>query len=219
MDEIISNVGKMIKKSRGLCYQTRWNMYPKIRVETIAEHSFMVALILMGLLLVKGRGNLSFPDMEMIAGSMLHDLEESCTGDIPTLTKRSLGNELGVLEEAKREMGLNNLHYADYLFKFFRKNRLVELADKLAALLYAVEQERCGVKLFRHIKNQIATQIVKEYDEVFPDIKEFLKALDVSYEREEYTRKFTHVGEKYDADEKCNSTDISDGTVVREKSN
>lgn len=205
-------VATLMRKSRGLNYQTRWNMYPKTRPESIAEHTFNVALFTLAILVIKNNGNISLTDCEAVVGSLLHDIEEAVTGDIPTLTKRSMGNEIGMLLEAKKELCLNEVPTFEYMFKFFRNNRIVELADKLAALWFAAEQESCGVKLYTHIKNQIATQIVGEYSEVFPQIKEFLSSLGITYERENYTMKFTHVGEYY-ADKKSGSADSCSGTM------
>lgn len=210
--KLLEATAAMIRKSRGLCYQTRWNMYPKTRQESIAEHTFNVALFVMAILTIKNNGILSFTDCETVAGSLLHDLEESVSGDIPTLTKRSMGNEEGMLIEAKKELCLTSIPPLEYMFKFFRNNRVVELADKLAALWFAAEQEECGVKLYKHIKNQIATLIVSDYSEVFPQIKEFLSLLGITYEREAYTGKFTHVGEYY-ADKESKPTDTSNRTM------
>lgn len=204
----LNEVCTLLKKSRGLNYQTRWNMYPKTRRESIAEHTFNVALFALMILYVKSNGNLSFQDYETVVGSLLHDIEESATGDIPTLAKKCIKSEEYMLLEAKKELCVDKLGSIDYLFKFFRNNRIVELADKLAAAWWCDEQERCGIKLYKHIKNQILTYVVSEYNEVFPEIKEFIAKLGMTYEKEKYTSKFTHVGENY-ADEKSNSSDQS----------
>lgn len=209
---MINKVATLIRKSRGLNYQTRWNMYPRTRKESISEHTFNVAMFTTAILAIKNKGVLSYVDYETIVGSLFHDMEESVSGDIPTLTKRLMGNELGMLEESKNEMMLNKIPSFEYLFKFFRNNRVVELADKLAAMWFAAEQEECGIQIFRHIKNQIITKIINDYSEVFPQIKEFINALGIKYEREEYTSKFTHVGEYYD-DKKSGAVDSSSGAV------
>lgn len=193
-------------------------MYPKTRPETIAEHTFNVALFTMMILYVKSNGNLSFQDYETVVGSLLHDLEESVTGDIPTLTKKCIKSEEGMLIEAKKELCVGKLGSIDYLFKFFRDNRVVELADKLAAAWWCDEQEKCGVRLYRHIKNQILTYVVSEFVEVFPEIKEFISKLGMTYEKEKYTSKFTHVGELY-AYKESNSDNQSVGAVDTKQSN
>nr|DAG86908.1 MAG TPA: putative hydrolase of HD superfamily [Bacteriophage sp.] len=209
---MINKVATLIRKSRGLNYQTRWNMYPRTRKESISEHTFNVAMFTTAILAIKNKGVLSYVDYETIVGSLFHDMEESVSGDIPTLTKRLMGNELGMLEESKNEMMLNKIPSFEYLFKFFRNNRVVELADKLAAMWFAAEQEECGIQIFRHIKNQIVTKIINDYSEVFPQVKEFISALGIKYEREEYTNKFTHVGEYYD-DKKSGAVDSGSGAV------
>jgi 5'-deoxynucleotidase YfbR-like HD superfamily hydrolase len=214
----IDKVCTLLKKSRGLNFQTRWNMYPKTRRESIGEHTFNVALFALMILYIKANGSLSFQDYETVVGALLHDLEEAVTGDIPTLTKRCIKSEDGMLIEAKKELGIDELGSIDYLFKFFRDNRVVELADKLAAAWWCDEQERCGIKLYKHIKNQILTYVVSEYDEVFPEIKEFISKLGMTYEKEKYTSKFTHVGEPYAYEESKPSCDCA-GTVDRQELN
>lgn len=209
---MINEIATLIRKSRGLNYQTRWNMYPRTRKESISEHTFNVALFTTAILTIKGKGVLSYPDYETIVGSLFHDMEESVSGDIPTLTKRLMGNELGMLVESQKEMKINEIPSFEYLFKFFRNNRVVELADKLAAMWFATEQEECGVLMYKHIKNQIITKMISDYSEVFPQLKEFIKALGIKYEREEYTTKFTHVGEYYD-DEKSGAVDSGSRAV------
>lgn len=193
-------------------------MYPKTRRESIAEHTFNVALFTLAILFIKNNGNMSYPDYEVVVGSLLHDIEESTTGDIPTLTKKCIKSEEYLLSESKRELCIDKLGTIDYLFKFFRNNRIVELADKLAAAWWCDEQEKCGIDLYRHIKNQILTQVVSEFDEVFPEVKEFIDKLGMKYEREKYTSKFTHVGEQY-ADKKSNTSNTSIGTVDGSKAN
>ena len=203
MSQQIDQICTLLRKSRGLNFQTRWNMYPKTRNESIAE---------LMILYIKSNGSLSFQDYETVVGSLLHDVEESVTGDIPTLTKKCIKSEEGMLLESKKELCIDKLGSLEYLFKFFRDNRVVELADKLAAAWWCDEQEKCGVRIYKHIKNQILTYVVSEYDEVFPDIKEFIQKLGMTYEREKYTSKFTHVGEPYAYEESLSSNN-STGTV------
>lgn len=214
----LDEVCTLLRKSRGLNFQTRWNMYPKTRPETIAEHTFNVALFTLMILYIKSNGSLSFQDYETVVGSLLHDLEEAVTGDIPTLTKKCIKSEEGMLLEAKKELCIEKLDSVDYLFKFFRDNRVVELADKLAAAWWCDEQEKCGVRLYRHIKNQILTYVVSEFNEVLPEIKEFISKLGMTYEKEKYTSKFTHVGEPY-AYKESDTNNQSVGAVDTKKFN
>lgn len=214
----LDNACSLIRKSRGLNFQTRWNMYPKTRNESVSEHTFNVALFTLIILYIKSNGSLSFQDYETVVGSLLHDLEESVTGDIPTLTKRCIKSEEGMLLEAKKELGVDKLGSIDYLFKFFRDNRVVELADKLASAWWCDEQEKCGVRIYKHIKNQILTYVVSEFDEVFPEIKEFIEKIGMTYEKEKYTSKFTHVGEPY-AYKESDPSNKSIGAVDSKESN
>lgn len=191
---MIKTGAKFIKKLAGLNYQTRWNMYPKWRTESVSEHTFNVAMLVLLILLIKHNGNLTTSDMEMIVGSLFHDVEEACTSDIPTLAKRYLGDDSLLLKEAAGELGLKKMPLLEHLFKFYRDNVVIRLADALAALIYANEQAAAN-DIYVHIKNQIATMICKDYKDVFPEVEDFIKLLGISWKVEPYTKKFTHVGE------------------------
>lgn len=69
---------------------TRWNMVPTFRRQSLAEHTFMVALIAEQIANELGIGSTMVIHM-----SLYHDLEEVMTGDIPAPTKQKL-REVGV---------------------------------------------------------------------------------------------------------------------------
>lgn len=67
----------------------RWHMIDTTRQQTLAEHSANVAMLVM--LVAATAPIFTFGDPSMLAAAALvHDLPECFTGDIPTLTKRSL---------------------------------------------------------------------------------------------------------------------------------
>ena len=191
---MIKTGAKFIKKMAGLNYQTRWNMYPKWRAESVSEHTFNVAMLVLLILLIKHNGSLTTSDIETVVGSLFHDVEEACTSDIPTLAKRYLGDDSLLLKAATEELGLKKMPLLEHFFKFYRDNVIIRLADALAALIYANEQAAAN-DIYVHIKNQIATMICKDYKDVFPEVEDFIKLLGISWKVEPYTKKFTHVGE------------------------
>ena len=67
----------------------RWHMIDTTRQQTLAEHSANVAMLAM--MIAATSPIFTFGDPAAIAAAALvHDVEECFTGDIPTLTKRSL---------------------------------------------------------------------------------------------------------------------------------
>jgi hypothetical protein len=67
----------------------RWHMIDTTRQQTLAEHSANVAMLIM--LIASTAPMFTFGNPAMLAAAALvHDIPECFTGDIPTLTKRSL---------------------------------------------------------------------------------------------------------------------------------
>ena len=65
----------------------RWHIVETSRPQSVAEHSFNVAMIAMELAYLIP--SLSKPDV--MAAALMHDIDEVVTGDIPTPTKERLG--------------------------------------------------------------------------------------------------------------------------------
>lgn len=65
----------------------RWNMVPTQRQQSLAEHTFMVALVAEHI-----ANELGLPTGAILRLALYHDLEEVMTGDIPAPTKRKLEN-------------------------------------------------------------------------------------------------------------------------------
>lgn len=67
----------------------RWHMLDTVRVQTLAEHSACVALLVYQI--AKTAPRMYFgPAENLVAPALMHDLPEVYTGDIPTPTKPSL---------------------------------------------------------------------------------------------------------------------------------
>lgn len=67
----------------------RWHMIDTTRQQTLAEHSANVAMLAMLVVATAPMFMFGSP-AEIAAAALVHDLPECFTGDIPTLTKRSL---------------------------------------------------------------------------------------------------------------------------------
>lgn len=68
----------------------RWHMIDTTRMQTLAEHSMNVALLAWYIAHTCPDGYFMSPARAAVAG-MLHDIEESVTGDIQSITKQFLG--------------------------------------------------------------------------------------------------------------------------------
>lgn len=67
----------------------RWHMVDTTRTQTLAEHSMNVALLAWYIARTCPEGYFMSPDRAAVVG-LLHDIEESVTGDIQSITKHFL---------------------------------------------------------------------------------------------------------------------------------
>ena len=143
-------------------YINRWGLMRNTQVENIQEHSLEVALIAHALVLIKNEyfgGSLS-PERAALYG-MFHDTSEVFTGDMPTPVKhfsQETKDTFHALEDRARERLLSMLpgelspHYRSLLFfetmdQEYRP--IIKAADKIAALIKCLEEEKSGNREFR----------------------------------------------------------------------
>ncbi|MBO0725520.1 MAG: HD family hydrolase [Blastocatellia bacterium] len=125
-------------------------------VESVAAHSFGVAVIAM-LLADRARARGVEVNVErLLRMALLHDLTETRTGDLPSTIKRYFGKaaiktadeaiakeiftELGDLKESYLEL------FQDYEHRASVESRLVKAADKLDLLVQSREYEKGGAR-------------------------------------------------------------------------
>ena len=125
-------------------------------VESVAAHSFGVAVIAM-LLADRARARGVKVNVErLLRMALLHDLTETRTGDLPSTIKRYFGKtaiktadeaiakeiftELGDLKESYLEL------FHDYEHRASVESRLVKAADKLDLLVQSREYEKGGAR-------------------------------------------------------------------------
>jgi 5'-deoxynucleotidase YfbR-like HD superfamily hydrolase len=125
-------------------------------VESVAAHSFGVAVIAM-LLADRARARGVEVNVErLLRMALLHDLTETRTGDLPSTIKRYFGKaeikaadeaiakeiftELGDFRESYLEL------FLDYEHRVSVESRLVKAADKLDLLVQSREYEKGGAR-------------------------------------------------------------------------
>jgi len=125
-------------------------------VESVASHSFGVAVIAM-LLADRARARGVEVNVErLLRMALLHDLTEARTGDLPSTIKRyfdkasikaadesiakEIFTELGDLSESYLEL------WSDYEHRASIESRLVKAADKLDLLMQSREYEKGGAR-------------------------------------------------------------------------
>lgn len=136
--------------------RTGWLLRGIRDVESVADHSFGVALFGMLLADLAQRKGLE-PDVEKILRmALLHDLTEARTGDLPNTIKRYFdrsalhGADQKVADEMLSVLGAIGEEYLllwqEYEERVSLESRIVKAADKLDLLLQAREYEKGGAK-------------------------------------------------------------------------
>ncbi len=168
--------------SRRLSSIIRYNNTPRIKEENVAEHSFYVAFYVMILSdFVQG-----IDKHKAVLLALVHDIEESISGDIPHNVKLKYPDLNDSLERmnyliASEIFGSRHSKYLD-LWKETRihdtlESKLVDLADKLSVYLYSSDEVSMGNSFMCKIKNDVLKNLEKILCNTpeFSEIKKVLK--------------------------------------------
>ena len=119
----------------------RWHTITNAKEQTVAAHSWGVAVIIMDL----------WPDSraDLFHAALLHDVPEQLIGDVPAPTKWAhprLAKELDLAEESFWDM-------VEVKFPALTTEEQLQLktADMLELLWYCIEEERLGNKNFKEV--------------------------------------------------------------------
>ena len=131
----------------------RWHTITNAKEQTVAAHSWGVAVIVMEL----------WPDSRThrIYASLLHDVPEQLIGDVPAPTKWAhprLAKELGVAEESFWD--IVKVKFPELTSEEVLK---LKIADMLELLWYCIEEERLGNKNFKEVFVR-GVEYIKRYD-------------------------------------------------------
>lgn len=143
-------------------YITRWALMRNISPESLSEHSAEVAVLAHALALIGNRiyGKDYQPD-RIASAALFHDVPEVITGDLPTPIKYfspALKSDYKLIEDNAIETLLDRLPpelRADYSALLRASDLdapsrlLIKAADKLAAYIKCLEEEKGGNTEFR----------------------------------------------------------------------
>ena len=173
-------------------YIRRWGLMRNTSEENLSSHSMEVAMIAHALALIGNKKfGKSYDEGKVMAAALYHDATEVFTGDMPTPVKyfsREMRENYKIVES----QAVNSLteKLPDFLKEEYKDlldcededtERLVKIADKLAAYIKCVEEEKCGNGEFRSAKESTMASL-KAYDcpELDYFIKEFLPAFSLT---------------------------------------
>ena len=170
--------------NRRLAQIKRYHATPLHQNETVAEHSFYVAIIaraLCGLLTEKG---VKVNTLEVVDKALIHDIEEMFSGDIIQPFKHAnstLRKLIGKLNEKFVDAAFEGLpkklarHFkilwGEYHLEGKLEDKIVKIADRLSLVAYCLEQIRLGnTYMVEILKNGV--KLLKDYK--FPWLKPIL---------------------------------------------
>lgn len=157
------NFKKFIQDEKKLDRVIRFSAHTRIKDESVAEHSFHVALYAMILADLEEKIFQNKVDKEkVLKTALLHDLEECQTGDIIygfKHTDRKLASEIKKISRRFFEDLMKNLPKEiskEYMNLWERakdkrkiEGKIVEAADKLEGLIYVLNEFALGNKSFQ----------------------------------------------------------------------
>ena len=195
-----------LRRTQALCYIERCSNTPHIRPYSVAQHSFYIALYAMLFADIENErireelwndkifyeGNVLYDTSEVIKKALIHDLEESLTGDIlypvhhenksfkETLDKV---REKCVDQEVFKELPQNVRKYYIRLWKTSKDTTkegiLVACMDKFEILMFAIQELDMGNQAFRVIYNNAISIIEREFS--IPSVNEILVSIRSNY--------------------------------------
>lgn len=148
--------------NRRLAQVKRYHATPLHQNETVAEHSFYVAIIARTLCDVVDEKGISI--LEVVEKALIHDIEEMFTGDIIQPFKYYDTNLKKLIDKINENMvqksfeGLPSeladhfrLLWLDYHRKDKLENKIVKIADRLSLVAYCLEQIQLGNSFMKPI--------------------------------------------------------------------
>lgn len=151
-----------------LKYITRFSLLPRVKNESVAEHSFFVVLIV-----IKLHNYFNFDLKEALTYAVSHDIPEYATSDIPFNLKRhssKLANELNRLELETLELFPSVIYtgYKKYKNQETVESQIVKLADIIQSILYLENEVQLGNK---EVMNPIVNDSYERAKKIFTDLE------------------------------------------------
>lgn len=144
----------MMRDLRRLSYVTRWGIVPRLRPQSVAEHSYFVAMYTDALCVALDLDPASRG--EALRYALQHDVDEGFTGDLPSPMKEHVRG-LSVLSDTVRGHILGVVPEAN---PTSRARAIVRCADLLDAVLWLVEEESLGNRKVEALRQSLYASLI-----------------------------------------------------------
>lgn len=182
----------------------RFNTRPRTQTETVAAHSFYVALYALILAIIVEERGKKIDHKKTLVRALLHDLEECIAGDVMTKMKQDpdLKDAYDKVSKLAAYTALSGLpeNIRMYLFSEWSNHKegdegwLVNVADDLSGVIYCKEQINLGNKYFIQIGEDYLTRIKKKTENtILSDLYDSMKK---SFETDSETKLDSYAPER-----------------------
>jgi len=200
------NVLDFLRRTQALCYVERCSNTPHIRPYSVAQHSYYIALYAMIFADMENERmreakwkegvlyeHLDIYDIsEVTRKALLHDLEETITGDIlypvhhndesfrkelEQVRNKCVNKE--VFKELPKKVREHYIRLWNTSKDLTKEGILVACMDKFEILMFAIQELDMGNQAFRVIYNNAVSIIEKEFN--IPSVNEVLKDIVFKY--------------------------------------
>lgn len=155
-------------RERMLSRVRRWGIVPTIQSQSVAEHSFYVALMASRLAALI-RWQATNQDLfNLNRWALLHDSLEAATGDIPTPVKKHLTELKSAEHKLMSEMGTEFTRLRSQVeraeaSKWVEIAEIVSFADSVEALAFLHTEHMLGNKAVGQVAAEIRARVDREY--------------------------------------------------------
>lgn len=130
------------REIRDMAFLPRWAIVRTIRTQSVAEHSYMVAMYTLRILAMYNKQELQAEALEY---ALTHDLDEVITGDIPNPVKRGFLSTPQIKDSFKAWLDSESaLHFPWLKSPNAEVKLFVAFADILEAYTFLLEECRMG---------------------------------------------------------------------------
>lgn len=183
------NFKKFLETERNLDRVVRFSATTRIKDESVSEHSFHTALYAMILADLEEELGNKIDKEKVLRTALLHDLEESLTGDVIYSLKysqKNLTREIKKIGEILLKRVLNTLPekisqkylklWISAKDKSTLEGRIIDAADKLEGLVYTMNELSLGNKFLKKARETYPKLLkalkLKSVDIILKQIKE-----------------------------------------------
>ncbi len=146
------------REDRELAFVPRWNIVRTIRQQSVAEHSFYVALWAERVAILIGLVDLTkLYFLGRVA--LVHDMREIFSGDIPATFKRKLRKDLGRDLRGLDDFGTNSITNDESNMGFQGSSQIIKVADLIEAFVFCCEEQQLGNGAISEVRDDVEVQL------------------------------------------------------------